>query len=142
MGKIKPEDYTVGKRICEICKEAGKKKKKNDKAQNPNLNKTFEKRMCNDSKTIKLDCRMLIRNDTCHNYSLINFYNYRPKSSSRLSSYVHKKTNLNMANFFRCLKLTRIARGGSRLIKNWCLKIKYEDTKQIKCLYVAPLKII
>lgn len=46
MGKIKPEDYTVGKRIGEICKEAGKKKKKNDKAQNPHLNKTlFEKRM-------------------------------------------------------------------------------------------------
>lgn len=45
MGKIKPEDYTVGKHICKICKEAGKKKKKNDKAQNPNLNKTFEKRM-------------------------------------------------------------------------------------------------
>ena len=45
MGKIKPEDYTVGKYICKICKEAGKKKKKNDKAQNPNLNKTFEKRM-------------------------------------------------------------------------------------------------
>ena len=129
MGKIKPEDYTVGKRICEICKEAGKKKKKNDKAQNPNLNKTFEKRICNDRKTIKLDCRMLIRNDTCHNSSLINFYNYRPKSSSRLSSYVHKKTNLNTANFFRCLKLTRIARGGSRLIKNWCLKIKWETNQ-------------
>ena len=45
MGKIKPEDYTVGKRIGDICKEAGKKKK-NDKAQNPHLNKTlFEKRM-------------------------------------------------------------------------------------------------
>lgn len=28
MGKIKPEDYTVGKRIGEICKEAGKKKRK------------------------------------------------------------------------------------------------------------------
>lgn len=27
MGKIKPEDYTVGKRIGEICKEAGKKRK-------------------------------------------------------------------------------------------------------------------
>ena len=66
MGKIKPEDYTVGKHICKICKEAGKKKKK-DKAQNPNLNKTFEKRMYNDSKTIILDCRMLIRNETCHN---------------------------------------------------------------------------
>ena len=28
MGKIKPEDYTVGKRIGEICEEAGKKKEK------------------------------------------------------------------------------------------------------------------
>ena len=28
MGKIKPEDYTVGKHICKICKEAGKKKEK------------------------------------------------------------------------------------------------------------------
>ena len=44
MGKIKPEDYTVGKHICEICKEAGKKMK-NDKTQNPNLHKTFEKWM-------------------------------------------------------------------------------------------------
>lgn len=34
-----------------------------------------------------------------------------------------------MANFFRCLKLTRIARGGSRLIKNWCLKIKWETNQ-------------
>ena len=31
-------------------------------------------------------------------------------------------TNLKMANFFRCLKFTKIARGGSKLIKNWCLK--------------------
>ena len=28
MGKIKPEDYTVGKHICKICEEAGKKKRK------------------------------------------------------------------------------------------------------------------
>lgn len=31
-------------------------------------------------------------------------------------------TNLKMASFFRCLKFTKIARGGSKLIKNWCLK--------------------
>lgn len=45
MSKIKPEDYTVGKHICKICKEAEKKRKKNDKAQNLNLNKTFDKQM-------------------------------------------------------------------------------------------------
>ena len=36
------------------------------------------------------------------------------------------ETDLNIANFFRCLKFTRTASGGNKLIRNWCLEISEE----------------